>query len=161
MLSYFHGVSSSDSYRGVHSHPGLPRPAVPGVSGRGRRRLESRSQDGGFPDRSTAMIYHCIMGWNWERWQIFCRRFWTNTELASNQGMQESSKCGIFKCLICIWIWIWVKMFYFIKLLDPDLHPKHIFCSVAQGLTFHHISLLPVRTTESNIYFSHANSIRC
>lgn len=56
-FSCFYCVSSSDSYRGVHPHPGLSRAAVPGVSGRGRRRLEGRPQDGRFSDRGTAMIY--------------------------------------------------------------------------------------------------------
>lgn len=54
---HFVVFSSSDSYRGVHPHPGLPRAAVPGVRGRGRRRLESRPQDGRFPDRGTATFY--------------------------------------------------------------------------------------------------------
>lgn len=53
----FPSSCSPDAYRGVHPHPGLPRPAVLGVSGRGRRRLESRPQDGRLPHRGSAMFH--------------------------------------------------------------------------------------------------------
>lgn len=66
MLMDLYCASSSDSYRGVHPHPGFPCSAVPGVCGRGRGRLESRAQDGGFPDRGDTTIHYCIMGCNYK-----------------------------------------------------------------------------------------------
>lgn len=105
--SYFHGVSSSDSHRGVHSHPGLPCPAVPGVSGRGRRRLESRPQDGGFLNRSNSMIYSCIMIYTWKRW-------FNLGGAQVHTGSTNSLFCGI------ILHQIWSKSYFYVfKILLP------------------------------------------